>query len=285
MSPLMSIAIDFWSGLRSRSPIIDMKASFFGYVAAICFAASAHATIYQTDFNNVLTFPGPDVAGSDGWVINDATPNLSFLPLWNGSQAAALGGFFDAPAVSPVALTHSYGEAFGHTQMSFLFTINDSSASFPNRDAFGISLANGANNLFTVFFTPAAQVADPTLPPDAVWNLTYATGNDAPTSLTQGVLEGGTYSFSLIFTPNGASTDFNLTVVGANSENRTGTVAVAPATVATDFGLNWIPNIAGAGDNFFIIDNLAVVPEASTSAAVVLVGLAGLGVLARRKRA
>lgn len=259
-----------------------MKASLLAYVAAIGFAATVHATTYQSNFNS---FPGPEVAGTDGWVINDATPNLSFLPIWNGTQAAALGGFFDGPAVSPVALTHSYGESFGHTQMSFAFTINDSSDSFPNRDAFSISLANGANNLFTVFFTPAAQVADPTVPPDAVWNLAYATGNDAPTSLTQGVLEGGSYSFNLIFTPNGATTDFSLTVVGSNTEIRTGNVAVAPGTVATDFGLNWIPNIAGAGDNFFNLDNLAVVPEASTSAAVVLLGLAGLGALARRKRA
>ena len=188
-----------------------------------------------------------------------------------------------------MALTHSYGEAVGHTQMSFLFTITDSTLDLvpptPNRDVFSISLSNGANNLFTVFFTPAAQVANPTLPPDAVWNLAYATGNDAPTSLTQGVLEGGSYSFNLIFSPNGATTDFSLTVVGSNTEIRTGNVAVAPGTVATDFGLNWTPNIAGAGDNFFILDNLAVVPEASTSAAVVLLGLAGLGAMARRKRA
>ena len=232
-----------------------MKTFLWCCLAAAAWGTKVSGGDYQASFDK---FPGPEIAGTEGWLINDATPNLSFLPIWNGSLAAALGGFFDAPKVAKVALTHPYGEALGNTRISFGFTLNDSSDQFPKRDVFGVSFATGAIPLFTVFFTPDTQVAKPSAPPDALWKLAYASGMDTPTSLSVGVLEGGTYRFLLAFSPNGGATDFHLTITGRNPINLAGTIAVAPTTVATDFGLIWLPGSPDPGDNFLIVDDLGL---------------------------
>lgn len=276
-----------------------MRVQCVPYCAAIALASSLHGANYSTDFENP-PFPDPpgNVAGSDGWTINDindASSPLAFILDWNNgvtpqSHAAGLGGFYNSPSEDTVLLTHASGLNIGGTAVSFLFSIIDSTNDFADRDTFGLSLTNGSDNLFSLFFTPATQTANPDGDTDAQWDLSYSTGLSGPIAFVpgEGVVESGTYSLSLTFTPNGASTDFSLTIASqVNSETRTGTIPVDPLTVAANFNLLWAP-IGGAessGDNFLIVDDLAVVPEPASVAAWMLLSLAGFSLVARRRRA
>lgn len=272
-----------------------MKSSFLSSFAVLALAANAHAAAYSTDFNGFSL--GAAVAGQDGWAINAPNINdLSFVSLM-GTNAASLGlrapGF--VPATATVGLTHAYGDPFVNagntgTSVNFDFLISDSTNTYTNRDIFGVALTGaGDGNLFTVVFTPAAQSGTPESPPDMQWNLSYAVGpytpGDPTISLTTGVLEGSIYQFDLSFTPqNLTTTDFKLVVSsGASSHTRTGGFTIAPNTVIENFGLTWTPSVDGdAGSNFITIDTLEVVPEPSAAA---LLGLAGLGLAFRRRRA
>ena len=242
-----------------------MKHSLVICISALVFFANVQGATYVTDFNS---FDDQlDVAGQDGWAINDPTVGLSFIAV-AGTKAAALGGYYgDSPLAATVALTHTYGYSLGTTLMSFNFVLVDSNNIFTARDTFGVTLRNGTSNLFTVYFSPFNQSGTPGADSNGQWNLSYNTGSDPTVSLTQGVLEGGYYSFYLQFTPNGSATDFELKVAGGNTVVRTGNIAVDPTTLATDFGLTWTPTFgaANAGSNFVVVDDFSVVPEASSS--------------------
>ena len=246
-------------------------------------SANAGAASYSTGFTSAT---GPEIDGFDGWIDSETTNhNLSFLVNWNGSNAAAYGGLFDVPISSTVGLTHAYGEALGITSAAFNFTIVDSNNLFPNRDVFSFSFKSSGSNLFSIIFTPVVpNPADPAADPNAQWNLSYQAGAGPTVSLSAGILEGGTYSMNLLLSANGSSTDFGLTISGGSVENRIGTIPVNPSSIASDFGVFWTPSAgaANAGSNYFLIDNVAVIPEASSA----LLGLLGASVgLIRRRRA
>lgn len=259
-----------------------MKYSLVICISAIVFVANAQGATYVTNFNS---FDDQlDVAGQDGWIADDPTWGNSFIVI-AGTKAAALGGYYGDPVTATVGLTHSYGEDLRFTSMSFNFVIVDSTNDDSVRDTFGVTLRDGPNNLFTVFFSPQVQSLTPDLGPDARWNLSYKAGSGATVSAPEYVLEGGYYSLDLQFTPNGPTTDFNLALSGSNTVVWNGNMAVDPATVATDFGLTWKPTdgAANAGSNYFVVDNLSVVPEPS-AALLALLG-ASAGLVRRRRRA
>lgn len=262
-----------------------MKRFFACCLATAALGIDLKGASYSTTFNS---FPGPEVKGTDGWTMDDSTTGLSFLPLWNGSKAAALGGLIDAPIAATTRLTHGYGASLGSTTMALDFTIVDSNNAYPNRDIFGISLLSGTDNLLTIFFTPAAQTASPNQLPEAQWNLSYQAGTAPMVSLTQGVIEGGGYGFNLGLTPNGPNTDFVLKVMGGNTVTRSGTIAIHPNSQVSDFGLLWTASqgVGASGDNFFVVDNLSVVPEpfSTTVTSLLLLGFAGWGAHYRRRR-
>ena len=259
-----------------------MKLSLVIAFSAVVLVANARGASYVSNFDS---FDDQlDVAGNDGWGINDPSEGLSFIVSLNGTNAAALGGYYanPAPTTQTVGLTHSYLEELGVTSMSFDFLLIDQTNTASFRDTFGVTLRNGASDLFTVSFAPV-----PLVPPesDHKWGLSYSVGNGPTVSLTMAVFEAGLYSLNLQFTPHGSTTDFNLSVGGGNTVVRTGNIAIDPTTVATDFGLTWTPT-GGAGNgsnNYFVRDNLAVerIPEVSSS---LLLCLAGLGAVFRRRR-
>jgi hypothetical protein len=277
-----------------------MKLSLLCSFSVLALAANVHAAAFTTNFNSFNSRSSP--AGQGGWTINDPDPDMA---LWTTMDvlSPALGGASDVfvPSVSTVGLTHAYGDPFVNagnmgTSINFDFMIMDSVDLFPKRDIFGIALTNAGGNLFTLVFTPWSSAnpdgQSPTPESDVVqWNLSYSEdpayipGVSTTVSLTEGVTEESQFSVDLRFTPHDAvSTDFTLDLGWGPAWIRTGTLAIAPGTVIDDFSLTWTPTfgIADAGSNFFIIDNLAVVPEPSAAA---LLGLAGLGLAFRRRRA
>jgi len=55
-----------------------MKTLLWCGLAAAGLATKVSGADYQSSFDK---FPGHEVAGTEGWMLNDATPNLSFLPI------------------------------------------------------------------------------------------------------------------------------------------------------------------------------------------------------------
>ena len=281
------------------------------YHHTVCFsfmvvASHLHAAGYSTGFNKfqdgITDYPNfGNVAGLggaavgtpayDGWSISDSTNGLSFMvSAWlpGQGQAAGLGGISSVPTGATVGLFHDVGAVFGETRVALDFAIIDTSNDFPNRDTFGISLTNstGTADLFTVLFVPeVTQPGDPSGDTNAKWNLyyQYQGGPTIPTAMA--IFEGtNPYNFDLQFTPNGVNTDFNLTITsGVNFLNKAGLIPIAPSLMTGNFGLTWTPTTPGSeGENYFVMDNLSVIPEPSS---VLLLCLAGLGLVSRRRRA
>lgn len=253
--------------------------------ASAAFATSAQGANLVTDFSGYNT--GADVAGQYGWTINDSTADLSYFALLNGSNAACLGGNYNAPVLPTVSLQHDASAIFGQTTITFDYTIVDSTNAYPDRDTFGVEVTGATNNnLFSVVLVPDAQSATPSSTTEKM-DIYYSTGAGplVPTGIA--TTEGNLYNLGISFTPSGATTNFTLSVGNSGgSSTFSGNVAVDPTTLTNNFAVNWSTydqvNPNNAGNNYIALTNLVDVPEPSS---VLLCGLGGLGsfVLLRRR--
>ena len=278
----------------------SMKATSLCYLTALALSLNAQAVVIQENFESITT--GSDLNGKKGWVVNDTGhPELATVQQWGayGSGKAAFLGFpfVDGelnymPTLPTVNLTHTYGEqmvGIGHpgTSATFSFAIMDSTISYPNHDTFGVALTTtvGATvtNIFSVAFVPYYR--QPGSVWEGVWTVHYTVGSESEVQTGWG-LQSGNYlnDFDLSFSAAGSVTSYSLTI---NDGHWTGTTAFAPSQVIDTFGVSWTPlkdptlYPDQAGDNGFIFDNLTVVPEPSSA---LLLGLAGLGLVSRRRR-
>jgi hypothetical protein len=278
-----------------------MKLTITAGLATVALLPSAFAAAYSTDFD--AGYPGflSDLHNVNGWTISDTTDQFSQITDSNAnpadpftvSQALNLGdasAVTSLPSGSSVSLSHAYTGTIGATQLIFDFIIADSkNGAFSNRDQFGVSISNGGTNVFAVTFVPTAQSATPNSAPVAQWNLFYQIGAQPTVALNLGVLENSQYNFNLDFSPNLGNpllSDFSLSLTSAVpntlTDGATG-VALNPGLATGEFNVNWAKHLGGNfGSNSIVVDNLSVVPEPSSS---LLICLAGLGFISRRKRA
>ena len=83
-----------------------MKFSLFLAAASLGMATVSSAQL-GIDFGDTALYPGPEVAGSDGWTISDATSGLSFLTDVGGSNWGSPGRYYDVPTLTgDVSLSH-----------------------------------------------------------------------------------------------------------------------------------------------------------------------------------
>jgi hypothetical protein len=253
-------------------------------------AASAASSVYIQNFNGYSTSPSDDVNGQDGWTINNTADQYSFVypTLANQGNGINLGdaSVVDVlPPVSPVTLSHAYTGQMGGLTLAFDFAIIDSyAAGFYHRDNFGISLTNGSTNLLSIIFTPQIPTpSDPTVSDtNGAWDVDYSSAYGSGT-LNMTFFETNQYQFLLECVANGANTDFTLSLTGGNTRSDTKTLSLDPSALADQFNINWAKVGSNAyGSNYIALDNLAIVPEPSSA---LLLCLAGLGFVARRKRA
>jgi hypothetical protein len=235
-----------------------------------------HGAGFSTNFNS-----GYDntqaVAGQNGWSINDSTADLSFFVTYNFTDAAAVGGYYDAPALPDVRLSHGVSLPLVQTSLGADFAIVPSTLSFPGRDTFGWSFYNGSgSNLLTIMLEP--DTSNPVL-----LNATWSTGAGGMSSTGLGVEYNGPYSFHVEFSnAGGGNAAFTATLVGANSVSWSGTLPGMANETLASFGENWRKGTGAAGDNYMLMDNVFVVPEPSSI--FILAGSVAVPLLARRRR-
>lgn len=272
-----------------------MKSLPLAGLFALSLAITASGATYSTNFSSLGSF-GSDVNGQDGWTINDTTDQFSFVANWNSNKAIGLGdaSVVDSlPLGSLVELSHGISATVGTTSVNFDFALIDSSSdtTFKNRDQFGISLSNGLGSVVTISFVP--EVSQPVDPSDnsensgdgAKWFVFYQAGSSPSVQLNMAIFEGASYDFMLSLTPNANPllSDLMLTLTGDNalSDGATG-LAIDPESVSDQFNIFWAKSGTNEfGSNLILMDNLTVIPEPSS---ILLVGLAGLGFISRRRR-
>lgn len=290
-----------------------MKSPLFRYIfLPFCSVNLCHGALIM-DFESYGA-AGSNVVGQGGtppnvWSINDATDQYSQIANSNAnptdpftvSKALNLGdasAVTTAPTGPNVTMSYPSGGTVGATSLMFDFVIVDSlTGSFPNRDRFSISFSNGLTNVFAVYFVPRdtdlvtpgyQNSATPGSGTPAQWDLHYQIGNSATVPLNLGVLELSQYRFDLQFQPNAnpSLSNFDLSITSAIpnslSDDRVD-LSLDPNTTFSHLNVGWLKMDGNPyGSNSIVIDNINLVPEPSSA---LLLGLAGLGFVTRRKRA
>jgi len=276
-----------------------MKKLLVAGFAGLYLVTGAGATTFPY-FENFGGFNplGSDVDGQGGWSINYKTADYDQYSVVGSfyGHAIALGGAAQTmPTIgTTVSLSHSYVGGIGGLKMQFDYLIADSDSGYDptlnNRDKFGVSLTVGGTELLGIVFSPKIpNPTDPTSDTVAYWDASYTSAYGTG-ELNMRFVKNGVYTFSLECAPAnaGASTSFVLEVSSSNPidphqiDGATLT-GLNPNTLSNEVNINWSNSPAQAfGSNYIIVDNLAMLPEPSSS---MMVCLAGIGLAVRRRRA
>lgn len=251
-------------------------------VATALLSVSAGAQPFSTGFgdnpgdgvyNAMDGIDVADLAGQDGWQVNDATRRISFMATRAGSLAGGLGGLFDEPVEPTVTVRRNTDLPLAGARFRADFSISPSEF-VPGQDIFGFSFSDdGASQLFNVSFEP--QVIQ-----DNVLRVRSSTLGDAAISSGYGVFLGGDYNISIDFIPAGLDDiNFQVTLVGTNTESFGGLIPGAGASSIGSFGVFY--QTLSNSDSYISFDNLALVPEPGS---LMLLALSAVGLVLNRRR-
>ena len=261
-------------------PFTSMKFSLFLAAASFGIMSLANAQL-DINFGDTVKYPGPEVAGSDGWTISSAIPNLSFLADVGGSNWGALGGYFDAPAAAAdVFLTHAVGAPAKTSSLLTKFFIQPSTIDFPGRDAFGFRFGGGASGLFEFKFVP--NNSDPLQP--GLMDIFVGVGGGTPVPSGSALFDDTTYLLQVDFNEGGTGSLEMFATIGGGPSAYTLAAALPGAANVTwdDFSVVWYAQ--DRGDNFIALQGFSSVPEPGSAMASLLAGVMGVTVTMRRRR-
>lgn len=250
-------------------------------ILCLFFPQAGFTATYISGFEAPTYNHALDLAGQDGWAINDATGNLSAFSLWNGSYAGYLGGLYSSPSILNVDLTHSFSTPVAGTVFDVDFDIEGSSTTYPNRDAFGWSFKSGPVDVLRVAFEPGLPTRM-----EVAW---YDSANvrHLLTPVSQDIFYNGKYHLQVSFSSSGVDALFNATLTGANSFSWNGTLPGAGSSNFTAFGADFDvlgATGADAGDNFMLFDGLSIANAIPEPASSFLGAALAAGLLLRRFR-
>jgi hypothetical protein len=256
----------------------------------------ASGASYSTDFNTGYALAA-NLAGQNGWVINDPTPYASAIAglggVW-GSRTATLG--YVSPVIqNTVYVSHPTSVPLvgnGYTTFSAMFQVVDSDSGYgagaEARDVFGFRLQDGSgNNVFSFYLTPYDQ--DPIPENDTAYNTySWSTGAGPQTNVlvppayvpARSAQENFAYTVTISFATSGADVAFTGNV---NGDTFSGLLPGLAGVSVQKVGAFWTPTNgpASPGSNQLLFDNISMVPEASSA----LLGLLGASLaLVRRRR-
>lgn len=280
-----------------------MKLRFFCGSLFLCLATNGHAGAYVTNFDDLIS--GQDLAGQDGWQIIGASssngPSLitdSFLGGLQG-QGGAFG--FQEITGTNAYLYRNYdellvGNAAGYTDFDVTFRVQDSNSAYPKRDTFAFAFrGTSGEDILTIRMTPTAQSTQPQNPLNPTnnrnnqfsWSSDYSTLDQSnigtlfeydPNPPNQNLYS----DISVLFTPSGVN-DVSFSVVIGGNPAASGILTGIGGAELDTYGFLWEPlDPLDVGANQLLFDNLSVVPEPSST---LLLGIAGLGLALRRRRA
>lgn len=250
--------------------------------------ASLSVASAQMDINfaDGSKYPGPEIAGSDGWVINNPLPGLSFLASVSGAgNWGALGGVYDVPVTtSEVILTHPVGAPAKTSDLYTKFFIRESTPAYPGRDAFGFRFGGGANGLFEIKFVP--NDTDPLQP--GLMDIFVGANGSAPAPTGSAIFDDATYVLAVDFNESGSGDLEMFATIGGglNTYVFDGLLTGGGNATWDDFSIVWYSNGLTSGDNYIATQFLGVipVPEPGSAMASLLTGMMGLSVIMRRRR-
>lgn len=253
----------------------------FGLLASI---GSSSAWAYDTTFPaSTFGSVGSEIAGVDGWTINDpgfygstatvvprVETTMSYanqLPNDGTSLAAELGGYYDYPqdgTLATVVLSHATPNQLQDVAFRVDFLIEPSIAQYPGRDGFGFSFRDASsNNLIRISLTPATNASN-----DA-YQVSYTVGNSTPVNAMDVssnpiyIFENTVHTLSLAVTPNGADPTFSVKLVShdingniASTTTFAGKATGLGSANVDSFAAEW--NLIAAGSNGLVFDNLRV---------------------------
>lgn len=262
---------------------------YFLSLIALVAAPLAHTQILTAGFDSPeynTDNAAVDVAGQNGWVINDPTPDISFFVLfgYTGSapdnHGAAIGGYLDTPVEPFVELSNTYGGPLADSILSLKFAVPSSSDAFPGRDTFGWSFRDElSNSLFHISLEPNLSFNDRL---EVVW---YDSAHTR-TSTGFDLFYDSTYDLTVRFDADGPNTLFSANIDGADDLPFTGTLPGAADATLETFGLSaqLAPGNTAYGDNFLLVDNLSVraIPESGPGLIALIPMVSGALLLRRR---
>jgi len=265
--------------------MISFPSCALASILAIGLATSTASAVASYTFPFGTYNPGDDLNGLDGWVTDDpgSLPggHIAFVGSLGPSVAGGIGGFYNEPAsLSRVTVSNVANVGLNFLTFSTDFAIAQSTEAVPGRDGFGFSFLNGSGgNLLTILFEPVASVNN-----DA-FQVRYTVGAGPTVNALDGnsdqmfIYHNGQYSLDLTVTGSGANPTFSAMIDGSNDQTFVGTLTGLGGSEVARFGALW--DVEDAGNNFMYFDNVSIVPEPGTAT---LLGLAGLGLLRRRRR-
>lgn len=256
--------------------------------SSILLATTAQASVYSTGFDEPPYDTASDLAGQDGWTLNDANTAVSFFANLNGSNAGLLGGggggYFPPASQTSVKLSHAHAGLLVGSVFSVDFDIEKSTLAHPNRDSFNWSFS-AASELLSIAFEPV--VGDPDRL-EIAWYVNGSPTRNVISPISQDIFYNGLYTLSLSFAASGADATFTATLTPQVGSALVwdGILEGDANSSLTSFGVGWDladANPANAGNNFIVFDNLSIsspVPEPSVFA----LGMLSLGFFCKRRR-
>ena len=257
-----------------RSAIIPVALGLLG-------TQGSYAASFVSGFEPPSYVPFTELVPQDGWTINDPTADLSYIVSWNGSNAGLVGGLLSAPAILNVDLIHSFAAPLDGTNFDVDLSVQPSSASNPNRDAFGWSFKSGASDIMRVAFEPGI--------PGRLEIAWYDNANvrHVLTPISQDIFYNSPYHLSISFSSSGPDAQFNASLFGTNavawSGNLPGAGGASLTTFAADFDVRGATGI-NAGDNYMLFDGVSITNPIPEPAGALLAGVFCIGLVLRRKR-
>ncbi len=251
-------------------------------------SASAAVTFSSPPYGGDLS----PIDGVDGWTQSEANvaPDAPMFYVSNqgGNNYGYLSGYYAIPDSPPFSVSRDFAlpsTTLEDSTLSFNAAVVDSVQTdygdgfyFPDRNNFGMTVSVGAVDLLTLTLTPESQGG---AQDSSNWAVEYLFNGGSTIASGYAAQPNSLVTYNIDFTATGLDVEFDAGGVTTTfSGTPTGYDPNSTSDIKVSFFWDQGPG-ADFGDNGLLIDDIALVPE-PTSSCLVLLGIAGI--MLRRRR-